>query len=218
MNSVNAWLRNALTPLTTAAVIVDVQQDHFDFMSLRDATGIKAMGGLEFKPAALVDGKVFAGYRAFRSVGDDVSNGRGIVASVDLGYTVAGRVRFGVEAERDYAHSFRLAEPYYAFTRLSNSVTSRIGDWELRAAAGKEWLDYGTHLSPLVPIDPTVDQALFDAGAALDRMFRYGGGATYRLRHGASIGLDANYLRFHTGETNRNYDRLRIVSSVGVRF
>ncbi len=218
MNSVNAWLRNALTPLTTAAVIVDVQQDHFDFMSLRDATGIKAMGGLEFKPAALVDGKVFAGYRAFRSVGDDVSNGRGIVASVDLGYTVAGRVRFGVEAERDYAHSFRLAEPYYAFTRLSNSVTSRIGDWELRAAAGKEWLDYGTNLSPAVAIVPTADQALFDAGAALDRMFRYGGGVTYKFRHGASIGLDANYLRFHTGETNRNYDRLRIVSSVGVRF
>src|SRR5437764_662174 len=76
-SSLATWMRSALTPLTTVAVIVDTEREHFDFMPERDATSVKAVGGLEFKPAALVDGKVFAGYRAFRSVGDDDSNGRG---------------------------------------------------------------------------------------------------------------------------------------------
>src|SRR5947207_1996051 len=99
---------------------------------------------LEVQPAALVDGKVFAGYRAFRSVGDDDSNGRGFAGSLDLGYTLVSRVRIGVEAERDFAHSFRLASPYYVFTRLNNTVTARIESWEIRAVAGRVWLDCGT--------------------------------------------------------------------------
>jgi hypothetical protein len=217
-SSLATWMRSALTPLTTVAVIVDTEREHFDFMPERDATSVKAVGGLEFKPAALVDGKVFAGYRAFSSVGDDDSNGRGFAGSLDLGYTLASRVRIGVEAERDFAHSFRLASPYYVFTRLNNTVTARIESWEIRAVAGREWLDYGKGGAAAVLAIPEADQVLFDTGAALDKMFRYGGGATYRLRPGTSIGLDVNYFRFHTGETNRNYDRLQVVSSVGVRF
>ena len=218
-SGVTTWMRSALSPLTMLAVIVDTEQDHFAFMPQRDARSVKAVAGLEFKPAALLDGKVFAGYRAFSSQGDDDSNGRGFTGSVDLGYTVVSRVRVGVEAERDFAHSFRLTSPYYVFTRLSNSVTARLESWEFRAAAGQEWLDYGISPAAAAMLAiPAADQVLFDAGAALDRMFRYGGGASYKLRRGASIGLDADYLRFHTGETNRTYDRLRIISSVGVRF
>ena len=91
-SSLATWMRSALTPLTTVAVIVDTEREHFDFMPERDATSVKAVGGLEFKPAALVDCKVFAGYRAFSSVGDDDSNGRGFAGSLDLGYTLASRV------------------------------------------------------------------------------------------------------------------------------
>jgi len=216
-NGVSTWLRHALTPLTTSAVVLDVQQEHFAFMPQRDATSVKAMSGLEFKPAALIDGRVFAGYRAFHSVGDDDSNGRGFAGTLDLGYTLASRVRIGVEAERDFAHSFRLTSPYYKFTRLTNSLTARLDDWEFRAAAGREWLDYGRSVAG-APVLPDPEQVLFDAGPALDYMFRYGGGVTYRLRDGAGIGLDVNYLSFHTGEINRSYDRLRVVSSLGVRF
>jgi hypothetical protein len=217
-NGITSWMRSTLTPLTTLAVIVNTEQEHFAFMPERDATSIKAGGGLEFKPAALVDGKVFAGYRAFRSAGDNDSNGRGFTGSLDLGYTLVSRVRVGVEAERDFAHSFRLTSPYYVFTRINNSVTARLESWEFRAGAGQEWLDYGNSAAAAVLAVPAADQVLFDTGAALDRMFRYGAGASYHLRRGASIGLDANYLRFHTGETNRTYDRLQIVSSVGVKF
>ena len=104
------------------------------------------------------------------------------------------------------------------WVRFCNTVTARIESWEIRAVAGREWLDYGKGGAAAVLAIPEADQVLFDTGAALDKMFRYGGGATYRLRPGTSIGLDVNYFRFHTGETNRNYDRLQVVSSVGVRF
>ena len=58
----------------------------------------------------------------------------------------------------------------------------------------------------------------FVGDAGIDQVFRYSAGARYRLRPQTTIGLDSDYVRFHGNEIQRNYDRLRIVSSLAVHF
>jgi hypothetical protein len=173
------------------------------------------MAGLELAPAALVSGKAIVGYRQFRSrqsAGPDVG---GIVGSLDLGHTLAGFLRCSIQADHNLTQSFSLAEPYITSTQAGGAITARVNrEWEITAAAGRQFLD---HNNVRVDVMGGAEQLARDAGASVDDMFRYTATVAYRARS-ATIGLTADYFRFHSTVGDRRFDRFRLVSSVTHRF
>jgi hypothetical protein len=165
------------------------------------------LAGAEFKPTALISGRAHVGYRRFVSRVSTQPNVAGVVASVDLAYTFADALRFGVRVERDLGHSYSFSERYFAWTDLRFSVTRRVNSrWDITAMAGRRLLDYRGALGTASGAEP-VDHAL-----------RYGGAIEYRIGHTTTFGVNAEYYVRDSELTGRSYDRLRLLSSVAYRF
>ena len=49
-----------------------------------------------------------------------------MVASVNLGYTLMGMTRFGVQVDRDVQFSYEQCEPYYILTGVTGTITQRL--------------------------------------------------------------------------------------------
>src|SRR5262249_12292131 len=81
-------LRYKLTPLTTLVVASDATQDRFASDQLRNADSMAVRPGFEFKPFALISGKVSVGYRHFNVLSERVQDFQGPVANVDAKYTL----------------------------------------------------------------------------------------------------------------------------------
>ncbi len=91
-----------LTPLTTFLTDVEVGEDRFVGSPERDADTWKVMPGFKFKPFALIDGELAVGYRKFNTLSPLVPDFGGVIALVDLGYTLrATRVRRPLQPRRD---------------------------------------------------------------------------------------------------------------------
>ena len=69
-----------------------------------------------------MSGTVRAGYRTF-SPRDGVAAFKGVVGSVNAAYTLLGRTRFDVLAQRDLNYSFELENPHYVLTGGDLMVT-----------------------------------------------------------------------------------------------
>jgi hypothetical protein len=135
--------RYALTPLTSVVVTVDAQRDRFKFDPLRNSHSLRVMPGLTFKPLALVTGSASVGYRKFVPLQSTVPTYRGMVAAVDLGYTLLGVTRLFVRADRDVAYSYDPTAPYFLQTGATVSVTQHVAqDWDVSAGIGRQGLDY----------------------------------------------------------------------------
>jgi hypothetical protein len=199
--------RTALTPLTSVVAVIEVERDRFQFSPLRDANGARALGGVEFKPTALLAGKAQVGYRRFVSrdaVAPDVA---GAVASIDVAYTFSDAMRVAARMERDLAHSYSLEERYYLSTDIQISITRRVSRaWDITARSGRLQLDYRGAVAPNLNPSP------------IDRQVAYGAGVEYRLGDAMSIGLNGDYYHRRSQLTVREYDRLRVVSALDYRF
>ena len=208
-------LRNAITPLTTIVVTSDVERDRFDFSTFRNADGVRILGGMEFKPTALISGNAYVGYRTRTSVDGSYPDAGTVIASLDLGYNPWEAVRLGVKVDRDLDHSFFSTERYYIVTGLSGSVTVRLGEgWELGGTAGRQTLDYGA--SSLV--DPVTGQPVLDGTPSSEHLLHLGGTVGYRFGRSAVLRFTPDYIRRDSQLALRTYDRLRLVSSITVGF
>ena len=133
-------------------------------------------------------------------------NVEGIVASIDLGYTLLDAVRFGGRVDRDLGHSYSDAARYYAFTAVRFSVTRRVTRaWDLTATIGRRWLTYSGAVGAPPDAHPE------------DRLLHYGANVEYRLAH-TTFGCTGEFAQRTSDISGYSYDRLRIVSSIAYRF
>ncbi len=198
-------LRYEMTPLTTFVVATDLGRDRFVNTNVRDADSVRVMPGFELKPSALISGRVFAGYRRFKPVTDNLPEYNGAVAAVDTAY-IRGATRFQARVERDIEYSFQALRPYYALTDIAVTVTQRmLTSWEIVGRGGHQILAY---------------RQLSASGAALDdskpdRGYVLGAGVGYRLGESLRLGVDTNYYtRRSEIEGRRDYEGLRVFGSI----
>jgi len=186
-----------LTPLTTFVVDYEAGEDRFVLSPERDADTYKVMPGFKFKPFALVDGNLFLGYRKFNTLDAVVPDFGGLIAKVDLGYTLRA-TRIAGEFNRDITYSFETIEPYYLQSDWTMSVTQKItSTWDVVGRAGRYSLNYETI-------------GVSDAVRRTDSGNRYGGGIGYTLGEYVRLGFDVNYMdRTSEADITRNYDGIR---------
>jgi hypothetical protein len=196
-------LRYKLTPLTTLVVASDATQDRFAVDRLRNADSIAVRPGFEFKPFALVAGKVSVGFRHFNVLNDRVPDYQGPVANVDVRYTLTTTTQLAATVTRDLAFSYDEATPYYALTNSGVTLTQRLASsWDVIAHGGWQQLGYRA-------------AATDTAGTPReDRGQIYGLGVGYLVGETFRIGLDVNYYQRRSQFFGRNYDGFRAGMSV----
>jgi len=208
VDSVTASLRYRLTPLTTAVVYVDRERQRFTFSPGRDSNSVEVMPGLEFGTFALLSGRAHVGYRTMNMIAAEIPDYRGVVADVDLAYTLLGMTRFAVQAERDIQYSFEIQQPYYVLTGVSGSLSQHLfGSWDIVARGGRQRLAY----------QQVAAFAQSTAGRT-DTVNSYGAGIGYRLGRDVRLGFDVNQYRRHSVYSQRDYKALRIGTSVTYGF
>lgn len=186
-----------LTPLTTLLVDVESGEDRFLHSPVRDADTYRVLSGFRFKPFALINGTATFGYRDFETLSPLVPDFGGVVAQVNLAYTLRA-TRFGGTFNRDVTYSFQTTEPYYLQTDWLVSATQRITTaWDVVGRVGHYTLDYEIIGVP-------------GARQRTDSGRRFGGGVGYTLGQFVRLGLDVDYAeRRSEAVINRDYDGIR---------
>jgi hypothetical protein len=208
--------RYALTPLTTVLLDTEYVREKFEFDIFRNSAGFRLLPGVEFKPLALISGSARVGYRQLNFESPTVPDYTGLVASVNLGYTLLGATRFAVQVDRDVQFSYEQFRPYYVLTGITATVTHRLTNiWDLQARAGNQQLAYrsavlvsaGPGIDPFAPITDRTDNVIF-----------YGGGVGYRLGADTRLGFNVDYYSRRSDVIINQYEGLRIGSSVTYGF
>jgi hypothetical protein len=209
VDTLGASARYRVTPLTTLVFQADAERDRFRYSPIRNSNSLRVMPGVEFSPFALVNGSAHIGYRKLNMLGPGVPDYTGVVASVELGYTVLGATRFGVSASRDVFYSYEIQQPYYLQTGLTLTATQHVaGPWDVQARWNGQRLEY---------------RQVATAGNATgsgrtDRVTFYGGGIGYRLGHTTRLGLNLDAYRRRSPLTTREYRGFKVGSSLTYGF
>lgn len=208
VDGLRASARHKLTPYTTVVLVAEVQRDRFRFSRVRDSDSARVMPGVEFDTFALISGTASVGYRTYDALGPGARSFRGVVGSLDLGYTFLTSTRFSIRADRDIAYSFEILEPYYLLSGVAGTVTRRVSTkWDLQATAGEQRLAYqGVGLGKAIGDGRT------------DTVNSLGGGVGYRFPSGLRLGLNIDHFRRQSDRDLRDYDGLRAGMSVTYGF
>jgi len=196
-------VRYALTPLTTLGAEVEQDNERLPHAPERNADGVRVTSVVEFRPLALVSGEARIGVRSRTFSDRSAPSFQGMVTHVDLSYTLLGRTRFTVRSQRDLSYSYRPGERDYLQTGTEGSVTHRLGTaWDVGGSVGRFKLLYG----------------LVDSTARVERVLYYGvdvGRTLFRSRVGVQVARQTRSSDFSVG---REYEEMRITSSVTYRF
>ena len=197
--------RFAVTPLTTLGVTATRRRDRFDLAPERDSTSTWILPEVEFRPFALISGRAAVGFRSRRFDDGRTPEFRGTSAEVDLRYTLLGRTRFEVGAERDLNYSYRPGRDYL-LTGIRLSVTQHVsGPWDVQASIGRSRLVY--------------QQLQLDApGTPEEIVSSVGVGVGFRMGT-TRLGVQATRQdRQSNFSARREYDRLRVTSNLTYGF
>ena len=201
VDTYEAAIEHALTPLTTLSVTAAWQEDRFDQSPDRDARSFSILPGFTFDPIALVQGSLAVGYKRFEPESADLPPFSGVVVRTAITYTLLERTRFEFRGTRDVQYSFETVEPYYLGSGARLQVTYRLtGPFDLQAAAGRDRLSYRS-----------MDSSLAER---VDRVDLFSAGVGYRLTENARLGLNWEYTRRLSDRADRRYDRRRLVASM----
>jgi len=196
-------LRYRLTPLTTLVVTTDATQDRFDHERLRNSDSYAVKPGFEFKPFALISGKVSVGFRHFNVLNDSVEDFQGLVAAVDAKYTLTTSTQIAAQLNRDLAFSFEERFPYYTLTSSALLLRQRLStSWDMVFRGGMQSLAYRAVKTDLANV-PFTDRGQFA-----------GFGVGYLIGETLRVGFDANYYARKSQVSQRNYGGLRAGASV----
>lgn len=196
-------VRYLLTPLTMVVVNTEAIQDRFAHDRLRNADSITVRPGFEFKPFALISGSVSVGFRHFNVLDESVPDYQGVVANVNVKYTLTTTTQIAALANRDVAFSFDETTPYYTLTTAGVMITQHItGAWDVVGRGTSETLGYRGLITE------TAGESRTDRGGT------FGLGIGYRIGESLRLGLDVNYYTRRSRLAQRNYDGLRAGASV----
>ena len=196
-------LRYSLTPLTTLVVNTEAVQDRFERDHLRNADSISFRPGFEFKPFALIAGRVSIGFRHFNVLNESVRDYDGAVAAVEAKYTLTTSTQLSGIVNRDLVFSYDEITPYYTLTNAGLTINERITpSWDVVARGGWQTLGYRGLSTPAADSRGT------------DRGTTFGVGLGYLVGQSLRVGLDVNYYLRRSPLPLRNYDGLRAGASV----
>lgn len=202
-------IRHELTPLTSISVIANREQDRFTVSSLRDSDTTELLGQVTFDPSALVHGSARVGYRDFQPHVVGIPGFRGVTTNIDLGYTLLESTRFTFGAQRDVEYSYDANEPYYLLTGVTGSVAQQVyGPMDVVIRGGLQKLAYRDN-GLVIPITP--------AGRA-DHVRSYGGGFGYHFGQDLRVGVNVDRQRRTSPLAFREYEDLRVGTSVTYGF
>lgn len=208
---VTGTVRYVLTPLTTFVLLITDEHDRFQFSPLRDSNSSRIAPGLEFKPFALISGKASAGYRHFDALSASVPDYSGLVAAVDVTYTMRDATRFAVVFNRDVEYSFELTSPYYVSHGGGVTLTQAIGtSWDAIGRVSRTTLSYQALAE--------VTGAGLEIASRSDRVFTYGGGLGCRTAANLHFGIDADWTERSSVLAGRSYTGFRLGGSVTYGF
>jgi hypothetical protein len=191
-------VRDQLTPLTSIAAGVTIEQDRFDFDHLRDSDSRGIDFSVRFDPAALLKGSASFGYRDFKPLNATLPAYRGSTAAVDLSYVLLGVTKLGVTATRNVQYSYDINQPYYVLTGATVAVTQQIfGPVDVIARGGLQRLEYRDRAGAAVAISDRVDH-----------IQTFGGGIGYHLGRDTRIGFNIDQSRRLSGITVRQFNGL----------
>ncbi len=206
--------RQRLSALTTVAVRAEKFGDRFAYAHERDTDSIRIMPGVEFKPRALVSGSAWVGFRRFTPRDPEALPAySGLVAQLDLSYTLLGATTFGVSYNRDINYSFEQLQPYYVSNAVGASIRRALGGrFDVLVSADRYLYDYR---------DLRVATVLTVAAAQprQDVTWNYGGSIGYRVGRDGRVAFGASYSdRTSSTRTFRDYSGLRVGTSVSYGF
>jgi hypothetical protein len=201
--------RERLSVLTTVAMRYEAFRDRFPLSPERNSDNYRIMPGVEFKPRALISGSAYVGYRSFSPRSELLPAYNGLVSELALSYTLLGATTFGVTYDRDVAYSFEALNPYYLENSAGIYVRRAVGGrFDVIVNAARHRYDYRDNPVLAGLSDPRTDTT-----------DTYGANLGYRLKQDTRIGFGANYYtRTSTRETFRQYDGLRIGTTVNYGF
>jgi hypothetical protein len=202
-----AWTSKVvLTPLTTFAVRAESRRDRFKFNPIRSSDSVSVLPGFQFKPSALIAGKVSAGFRRFDAIDASVPDFSGLIGELDASYTWQERTRFGFKASRDVEYSVEDIQPYFVANGGGLEITQIIGlNWFAVARGSRTRLVYRNYIGGLVPVG--------EIGRS-DRVDTYGAGFGRRLGDDVRVSLDVNKVRRLSTVPSRQYEGYRVGVSI----
>lgn len=186
-------LSHRLTSKTTVLVEGETQRTRFDFATVKNADGFRVSPGVVFAPSALIGGTAKIGFRRFKPLNENAPDFQGVVASLNLGYTLAGATRLIFETSRDLAFSFEVSEPYYISTALGGRIRRQLrGDTDVVLAARRTRQTY---------------QALAEVTTAprRDLILNYSADLGYRLTRDARVGFVLAWQQRESSAASRAY-------------
>lgn len=203
--------REKLTPLTTLSVRYENQQDRFVSSPLRDTDSFRVMPGVEFKPKALISGTAFVGYRSFKPKSSLLPEFSGLVSQLALSYTLLGATTFGVTYDRDANYSFEPLTPYYIDNGVGIFVRRAVGGrFDIIGNAARHRYNYqnlATQSAQFASIPKRVDTT-----------DNYGANLGYRVKRQTRIGFGVSYWTRDSTTVVRNYNGLRLGTTVTYGF
>jgi len=201
-------LEYQVSTLTSFSLNLSRMQDQFEFSPLRDSNSNVATFGVEFKPDALIKGSATIGYRDFRPASADLAAFKGTTAAVNLSCSLFDMTRIAVIATRDIQYSYDVNQPYYLQNGAELSIAQQIfGPLDVVGRLGQQSLAYRDRTGAEV-----------QAPDRVDRVHRYGGGVGYHLGKELRLGINVDKYNRRSVVASRQYDDLRIGSSLTYGF
>jgi hypothetical protein len=204
--------RHRLTPFTTIAVRFDNFLDRFEFSPARDARSVRVMPGVEFSPRALLTGRAYVGRRTFTPLRPDMVPGfNGLIAELNLSYTLLDATSFGVTYQRDLTYSYEVQQPYFIDHSVGGSIRRALGSrFDVRLSVDRHRYAYQDRFG--VPGIVAVPQRVDDTWNVVDSV-------GHRMGRQTRIGFGVSYwTRGSTTHRFRDYDNLRIGTSATYGF
>lgn len=210
--SIGSTLRYHWSPLTTFAFRAGSARDRFPLASIRDSDSLSLMPGVEFKPRALINGSAYVGVRRFRPIASTrIPAYTGLVADLDLAYTLLGSTSFAVTHTRGIGYSWEFAQPYFVDNSVGASVRRALGRrFDMIVSGARHQYAYRNLIRSA---EPSTGER------RLDTTWNYSGSFGYRMGRESRIGLGVSYWRRDsTTRQFREYDGLRIGMSGNYGF
>lgn len=192
----------ALTPFTTAGVVVSTEQTRFDRSPLRNSDTLRIVPTVTFSPLGLITGTASIGYRRFNGLDASLPDYSGLVSAGSIGILFVGRYKLDTTFTRDVRYSYEDVVPYYLVTGGRGTLAAQaFGQLELRILGGRESMAYRGGVAATVP--------------GTDRLTSYGGGVGYRIGDRARVVVDVEFIhRLSDRDPSREYRNHRIAASL----
>lgn len=205
-----ASVRRRLTAKTSVDLSADFSSSTFDASPEKDGTRFQLTPGLSFAPNALIAGGLRVGMLKFMPESAALPSFTGVVADVDLSYTLREATRVAVRWRRDLQYSYEPLQPYYVISGLGASLRRQLfGRFDAIVAFDQ----YESSYRDLVDLDAGDSAA--PPVSRVDTNRTYSGDIGMRLSRRSRVGL-----RVSTSErrSNRHTDRNYRGTQIGLSY